>query len=82
MKAPTLVICGDEDDHTLKVGIQLKQIIPACGLLVMPKTGHTMNLEEPDFFNRAVGDFLAAVELDSWSPRDPRADPGQILRTS
>ncbi len=54
MPVPTLVVVGDEDDHCLQPGIFLKRTIPACGLLVLPKTGHTLNLEEPDLFNRFV----------------------------
>lgn len=81
MTTPTLICCGDEDDHTLRTGIYLKQTIPASGLLVVPKTGHTINLEEPDFFNRALGEFLAMVESNKWANRDPRANPQQIMRT-
>jgi proline iminopeptidase len=50
----------------------LKQAIPASGLVMMPKTGHAVNLEEPDLFNRAVSEFLARVEAGHWPPRDPR----------
>ena len=81
MKVPALIYCGDEDDHTLQTGIYLKKTIPACGLLVVPKTGHTINLEEPDFFNRCLAEFLAMVEADKWTERDPRANSQQILRT-
>ncbi|MCC6194510.1 MAG: alpha/beta hydrolase [Burkholderiales bacterium] len=81
MRVPTLVVVGDEDDHCLQPGIFMKKTIPACGLLVLPKTGHTLNLEEPDHFNRFVGDFIALVEADRWSPRDPRATPAQIMKT-
>lgn len=82
MAVPTLVIVGDEDDHCLQPGIFLKKTIPACGLLVLPKTGHTLNLEEPEHFNRFVGDFIGLVEAGRWSPRDPRAIPAQIMKTS
>lgn len=82
MRVPTLVIIGDEDDHCLQPGIFLKKVAPACGLLVMPKTGHTLNLEEPDQFNRAVADFIALVEAGRWTERDPRASPAQIMKTT
>jgi 3-oxoadipate enol-lactonase len=36
------------------------------------KTGHVVNLEEPDLFNQVVGDFLARVDAGQWPPRDPR----------
>ena len=78
---PTLVINGDEDDHCLQPGLFLKRTIPACGLLVLPKTGHTINLEEPNMFNSAVAEFFAQVDAGQWAPRDPRADPAQVMRT-
>jgi pimeloyl-ACP methyl ester carboxylesterase len=82
MAVPTLVIVGDEDDHCLLPGIFLKKTIPACGLAVFPKTGHTLNLEEPAWFNGLLAEFLAQVEAGAWTPRDPRALPGQIMRTT
>ena len=82
MTVPTLVVVGDEDDHCLQPGIFLKKTLPACGLLVLPKTGHTLNLEEPERFNGFVGEFIASVESATWAPRDPRALPGQIMKTS
>lgn len=82
MAVPTLVVVGDEDDHCLQPGLFLKRTIPACGLSVFPKTGHTLNLEEPAAFNTLLAEFIAQVEAGRWLPRDPRALPGQIMRTS
>ena len=82
MQVPTLVMVGDEDDHCLQPGLFLKKTIPACGLLVMPKTGHTLNLEEPDLFNQFLHEFIGLVEAGRWAPRDPRAVPAQIMKTS
>ena len=82
MMVPTLVMVGDEDDHCLQPGIFLKKTLPASGLLVLPKTGHTLNLEEPESFNRFVADFLAQVEAGQWPVRDPRAIPAQIMKTA
>lgn len=73
MKVPTLVINGDEDDQCIQPGIFLKKTLPACGLLMLPKTGHTINLEEPDYFNQFVADFIATVEAGRWVERDPRS---------
>ena len=78
---PTLIIAGDEDDQSLQPGIFLKRTIPASGLLVLPKTGHTINLEEPAAFNSAVAEFFAQVDAGRWLPRDARARPDEILRT-
>jgi hypothetical protein len=49
----------------------MKRTIPTSGLVVLPKSGHTINLEEPDAFNRATHDFLTAVEAGKWGPRHP-----------
>ncbi len=81
MPVPSLIVNGDEDDHCLQPGFYLKRTIPAAGLFVVPKTGHTINLEEPEIFNRCVADFLGRVERGRWAPRDPRADPAQVMRT-
>ncbi len=82
MTVPTLVMVGDEDDHCLQPGIFLKKTVPACGLAVLPKSGHTLNLEEPALFNSLVADFLASVEQERWSPRDPRAIAAEVMKTS
>jgi len=81
MMVPTLILSGDEDDHCLQPGIFLKRTIPRSGLAVLPKTGHTVNLEEPQLFNSLLENFLAQVEAGHWPPRDPRANPDQIMRT-
>lgn len=68
MQVPLLVIAGDEDDSTLDLSVFLKRTVPRCGLLMLPKTGHGINLEEPAAFNRAVEDFIHAVERGRWGP--------------
>lgn len=81
MRVPALIIAGDEDDHALQPALFLKRLLPASGLLVLPKTGHTLNLEEPAAFNHAVLDFVATVDAGRWLPRDPRS-VGDVLKTS
>jgi pimeloyl-ACP methyl ester carboxylesterase len=70
---PTLILVGDEDDGCLETSLMLKRTIPTAGLTVLPRTGHTSNMEDPAAFNRAVEDFLTAVEDGAWAPRDPRS---------
>lgn len=76
---PTFVIAGDEDDPTLEPSLFLKRTIPASALLVMPKCGHTMNLEDPDAFNRAVLDFVTQVDAGAWRTRIPESMTGAII---
>jgi len=71
LRVPTLIVTGDEDEPCLEPGLFMKRTIPTAGLLVMPKCGHTLNIEEPEAFNRAVSDFLALVEAGKWGPRNP-----------
>src|SRR5262245_14300234 len=70
LEVPTLVVTGDEDAPCLEPALFMKRRIPASGLVVIPKAGHTINLEEPDAFNRAVLDFLTAVDGGRWSRRN------------
>ena len=73
VSVPVLVLVGDEDEGCLEPALMLKRTIPTAGLAVLPRTGHTANLEEPDVFNRAVDGFLSSVARGSWRPRDPRS---------
>ena len=73
LRVPALVVTGDEDWPCLLPGVLLKQNIPSAALAVMPNCGHAINLEDPDQFNRIVGDFLAQVDSGRWPQRDPRA---------
>jgi pimeloyl-ACP methyl ester carboxylesterase len=70
---PTLIITGDEDWPCLLPGLLMKQSISSAALSVMPNAGHAINIEEPDEYNRIVGDFLSRVESGRWPMRDPRA---------
>lgn len=72
MTIPTLIMAGDEDEPCLDASLWLKRMMPYSGLAMLPKTGHCVNLEEPDLFNRLVLDFLTLVEQGKWGKRDPR----------
>ena len=69
LQVPTLILVGDEDDPSLEPSMMMKRCIPRSGLMVMPQTGHALNLEEPDLFNRAVLDFVTSVEAGKWPAR-------------
>jgi pimeloyl-ACP methyl ester carboxylesterase len=73
MTVPTLILTGDEDWPCLLPGILMKQNIPSAALAVMPNSGHMINLEEPDEFNRIVSSFITQVDCGRWPLRDPRA---------
>jgi pimeloyl-ACP methyl ester carboxylesterase len=73
ISTPLLVLVGDEDEGCLDTALMLKRTISSAGLVILPRTGHTANLEEPGVFNAAVDGFLSAVQRGAWRPRDPRS---------
>ena len=73
LKVPLLVVVGDEDESSLDTGLFLKRVCPAARLTIVPATGHVVNVEEPDLFNRITEDFLTLVDSGRWRPRDPRS---------
>ncbi len=79
LDVPTLIATGDEDDPFLEPGLLMKRLIRSAALVVFPNTGHALNLEEPDLFNRTLADFFHQVESGHWPRRDPRATTGSIL---
>jgi pimeloyl-ACP methyl ester carboxylesterase len=82
LAVPTLIVTGDEDEPCLEPALFLKRAIPTAGLWVIPKSGHTVNLEEPDAFNRAVQDFLTAVEAGGWGRRNPASQSRSAILPS
>ena len=73
LEVPTLLVIGDEEEPCLEANLYLKRTIRSSGLVIMPRTGHAANLEEPAAFNQAVAEFIATVEQDRWTMRDPRS---------
>ena len=75
LMVPTLVISGDEDEPCLVPGIFMKRLIRSSALVTLPNSGHTINLEEPDAFNRAVDQFLIQVKSGRWPVRETATAP-------
>jgi pimeloyl-ACP methyl ester carboxylesterase len=63
---PALVIVGDEDEPALEASRYLKRCLQQGDMLVIPRSGHTVNLEEPGMFNDALRGFLEAVVNNRW----------------
>jgi pimeloyl-ACP methyl ester carboxylesterase len=82
LTVPTLIVTGDEDEPCLEPGLFMKRKIRTSGLVVIPKAGHTINLEEPEAFNRAVLDFLTAVEAGRWGSRNPASQTSSAILPS
>jgi pimeloyl-ACP methyl ester carboxylesterase len=55
---PTLVVVGDNDTPFLPATDYMVAKIPGAEKAVVPKAGHSSNIDNPDAFNAAVGAFL------------------------
>ncbi len=71
LSVPLLVIVGDEDDWCLDGSVFLKRTVPTAGLLVIPRSGHTITSEEPAAFNASLADLFAAAEVGRWLAHKP-----------
>ncbi len=82
LAVPTLIVTGDEDEPCLQPAVFLKRRIPTAGLLGIPKAGPTINPAEPEAFNRALLDFLTAVDTGRWGRRNPASRSGSAILPS
>ncbi len=70
MTVPVLLMIGDEDEPCIDTNVFLKRTIPSSGLVTFPKSGHLINLEDPDGFNAAIDAFHGAVAAGKWPGRN------------
>jgi len=60
IKAPTLIVIGEEDmPDILDIGNKLKAGIAGSELVLVPDAAHMVNMERPELFDRTVLEFLA-----------------------
>jgi pimeloyl-ACP methyl ester carboxylesterase len=72
IKLPTLILAGADDQIIpLKEAQSMQASIPGARLVVIPDTGHLLNLEDPAAFNLAISDFLSRTSQDSRSLKSP-----------
>jgi len=64
IRVPTLIIVGDQDEPFLAPCRYMAGKIPGARLEVIAGAGHSANLDQPEAFNRVLGDFLAALPPD------------------
>ncbi len=72
-EVPALIMAGDEEEPCLEVNLLMKRTLPGAALVVLPRSGHAINLEEPTLFNQALADFFHQVEAGRWGRRDARS---------
>ncbi|RFU37069.1 alpha/beta fold hydrolase [Actinomadura logoneensis] len=62
VKVPALVMVGGEDALSSEADARaMAEALPNAELLVVPRAGHLVPVEQPDLFNQAVTEFAAAL---------------------
>ncbi|MEU9155352.1 alpha/beta hydrolase [Streptomyces sp. NPDC048417] len=71
IKAPTLVMQGDDDMVAVEHSAAVAKAVPGAQLAVVPGTSHALPVEKPDLVNRLILDFLAAWQPPKFLPLRP-----------
>lgn len=62
IECPILVIVGEQDPGTpVAMAREIHDNAPGSKLVVLPSAAHLANLEQPEGFSRALGDFLRTI---------------------
>jgi pimeloyl-ACP methyl ester carboxylesterase len=59
---PSLVVVGADDTPFLAASDYMAAKIPGARKVVIPNAGHAANLDQPEAFNAAVGQFLQTLQ--------------------
>ncbi|WP_399945833.1 alpha/beta fold hydrolase [Streptomyces sp. BBFR25] len=68
VRAPTLVMAGDDDLMTLEHTTALYRAVPGAQLAVVPGASHLVPLEKPDLVNGLIRDHLTRGEVETMLP--------------
>lgn len=63
IKVPSLILIGEDDTPFMPAAQYMAKKIPDSELIIIPKAGHSANVDNPEAFNRAVLDFLRKLNL-------------------
>ena len=61
IRVPTLIIVGDQDEPFLAPSRYMAGKIPGARLEIIKGAGHSSNLDQPEAFDRVLGDFLGSL---------------------
>lgn len=74
IRSPTLVVCGDDDPLAPVVNsMMMTHLLPDGRLLVLPREGHLLVMDDRSRSHSAIREFLEAKDLhssDVWSRAD------------
>ena len=59
IEVPTLLVVGERDGKFVEIGRRMQGLLPLARFEVVEDAGHTVHLERPEAWVKAVGAFLA-----------------------
>ncbi len=63
LRCPTLVMCGDSDLLTpVECSVEIAGLIPGAQLVMVPRCGHMLTMEQPDLVNATLRQWLQQIE--------------------
>ena len=76
LRVPTLFIAGAEDEKFASIAQEMHCAVMNSRLCIVPKSGHTVHLEQPLLFNQIILGFLRTVkDSDTHEARIMRSQP-------
>lgn len=62
LRCPVLVLCGEDDRLTPpERSREIAQLVPQATLVLVPRCGHMLTMEQPDVVNATLAGWLATV---------------------
>jgi pimeloyl-ACP methyl ester carboxylesterase len=59
IECPVLVMCGEADQLTPpECSREIAALVPGARLVMVPRSGHMLTMEQPEFVNRELRGFL------------------------
>ncbi|KQT14258.1 alpha/beta fold hydrolase [Ramlibacter sp. Leaf400] len=69
LRCPVLVICGDDDQLTPpELSREIAQLAPSAELMLLPRCGHMLTMEQPHAVNHALRRWYARLERPTDRP--------------
>ena len=64
VRCPTVVMCGDSDQLTPpECAREIADLVPGARLVTVPRAGHMLTMEQPDFVNATLATWLDGLAL-------------------
>jgi proline iminopeptidase len=62
IRIPTLFLVGEHDEARPETMLEFQALVPGSVVKVIPDAAHVVNVDQSQAFNRAIDEFLSAVE--------------------